>query len=250
MLKRLGPPTLLVVGLLLFWEGAVRWFAIPAFILPAPSQVAAALWQWRRVLLLEHLPVTLLEVLVGLGLSLLAGVVLAIMMHWSPALARTLYPIVVAAQTIPVIAISPVFLFWFGYSLSQKVAVVVLVAFFPIVVNTLDGLRSTNAELLTWLRAAGAGRWRTLWLAEVPAALPAFFSGLKVAATVSVVGAVIGEWLGGQMGLGVYGRRAASSFKSPELFASVVVLAAVGVLLFLAVAWFEQRLTRWHNYKP
>lgn len=238
-----------IIGTLIVWEGAVRLGNVPSFILPPPSAVAHALWTWRGPLFIEHLPVTLLEVGLGLGLSLVAAVALAVVMHlWQP-LGRVIYPIVVAAQTIPVIAISPLFLFWFGYSLAQKVAIVVIVAFFPILVNTADGLRAADGALVNWLRSTGATRWQLLRLAEAPAALPLFFSGLKVATTAGVVGAVIGEWLGGQKGLGVYGRRAGSSLKAPELFASVIILAALGAALFLVVTWLERIFVPWNVQK-
>lgn len=236
-----------VVGGLLLWETGVRLWKVPPFILPPPSAVGTALWTWRRTLFLEHLPVTLLEVTLGLLLSLVAAVSLAVTMHlWQP-FGRVVYPLIVAAQTVPVIAISPLFLFWFGYSLAQKVAVVVIVAFFPILVNTADGLKSADPTLIIWLRSTGANRWQLFRFAQAPAALPSFFSGLKVATTAAVVGAVIGEWLGGQKGLGVYGRRAASSLKAPELFASVIILAATGALLFVVVASLERRLTPWNS---
>lgn len=243
MLRRYGASLLLLMALALFWEGACRLLSIPAYILPAPSRALLALWQWRGPLLTEHLPVTATEVLIGLSLSLLLGLASALAMHLSPIVSRTLYPLLVASQTIPVIAISPVFLFWFGYSLTQKVAVVMLITFFPIAVNTYDGLRSSDSELLNWMRAAGASRWRILRLVEIPSALPAFFTGMKVAATVSVIGAVIGEWLGGQAGLGVFGRRAAAGLKSPELFASVFLLAMLGIALFALTAWVERRFS-------
>ncbi|HWI63683.1 MAG TPA: ABC transporter permease [Symbiobacteriaceae bacterium] len=242
MVKRLTAPAVLAAALLLIWEAACRWLSVPAFILPAPSRVAAALWQWREPLLLQHLPVTFQEAFVGLVISVVLGALFALAMHLSPPVSRALYPLIVASQTIPIIALSPVFLFWFGYSLSQKVAVVVLVAFFPVAMATRDGLRSADPELLGWLKAAGASRWRMLAMAEVPAALPTFFSGLKMAASVSVIGAVLGEWLGGEAGLAIYGRRAASNLKSPELFASVVLLAALGIALFGMAALLE-RLT-------
>lgn len=243
MLRRYGASLLLLLTLGLLWEGACRLLAVPTYILPAPSRALLALWQWRGPLLTEHLPITAAEVLIGLALSLLLGLACALAMHLSPIVSRALYPLLVASQTIPVIAISPVFLFWFGYSLTQKVAVVVLITFFPIAVNTYDGLRSADSELLGWMSAAGATRWRTLRMVEIPSALPAFFTGLKVAATVSVIGAVIGEWLGGQAGLGVFGRRAAAGLKSPELFASVFLLALLGIALFALTAWVERRFS-------
>lgn len=242
-MKRSLAPAALLLGLLAFWEVACREFGVPTYILPAPSQALAALWQWRGPLLSDHLPTTALEVLLGLCLSILLGVAIAALMHLSAPLRRALYPLIVASQTIPVVAISPVFLFWFGYSLTQKVAVVVLVTFFPIAVNTFAGLQSADPDLLAWMTAAGASRRRILIMVEIPAALPSFFAGLKVAAGVSVIGAVIGEWLGGQTGLGVFGRRAASTLKSPELFASVLLLALLGVALYRLTAWLEHRFT-------
>jgi putative hydroxymethylpyrimidine transport system permease protein len=249
MLKRHGPAWTLLISLLLAWELACRYLRVPAYILPPPSQIARALWTWRGPLLTQHLPATLTETLLGLGISIVLGVVMAVLMHLLPPVSRALYPLVVASQTIPIIALSPVFLFWFGYSLAQKVAVVVLVAFFPVVVNTRDGLRSADPDLLEWMRAAGASRWRTLRMAEAPAALPSFFTGLKMAASVSVIGAVLGEWLGGEKGLGIFGRRAVTTLKSPELFASVVLLALLGEGLFLLAALAE-RLVLKHRSNP
>lgn len=249
MLKRYGPAAFLLLGLIGFWEAYTRLMSVPVFILPAPSRILQALWEWREPLLLEHLPVTLTEVLIGLGISVVSGVAIGAAMHLSPLVNRALYPLVIASQTIPTIAISPVFMFWFGYSLSQKVAVVWLITFFPMAVGVYDGLRSTDPDLLSWMRAAGAGRWRILRMAELPSALPAFFTSLKIAATYSVVGAVLGEWLGGQAGLGVYGRRAGSSLKAPELWASVLVLTLLGVTLFLLAAWVERRFTRYRTEK-
>jgi putative hydroxymethylpyrimidine transport system permease protein len=247
MLKRHGPPAALLMALLALWEAACRFLNVPRYILPAPSLIARALWTWRGPLLTEHLPTTLTEILLGLSISVVVGVTLAVAMHLLPPVSRALYPLIVASQAIPIIAISPVFLFWFGYSLAQKVAVVVLVSFFPVVVSTRDGLRAADPDLLEWLRAAGASRWRLLRLAEGPAALPSFFSGLKMAASVSVIGAVLGEWLGGEKGLGIFGRRAVTTLKAPELFASVVLLALLGVALFLLAALAERLALR---YRP
>ena len=239
--QRYSPAAFLLLALILGWEAASHLLRIPGYILPAPSRIAAALWQWRGPLLLQHLPVTLWETLLGLSFSIVLGVALAAAMHLSPLVNRSVYPLVVASQTIPTIAIAPVFLFWFGYSLAEKVAVVVLYSVFPVAVNTYDGLRSADPDLLDWMKAAGATRRRTLRLVEAPAALPAFFTGLKVAATYSISGAVIGEWLGGDTGLGIFGRRAASTLKAPELFASVLLLALSGLALFWLSAWLERR---------
>lgn len=246
-MRRSAAPALLLLALLLGWEGAAHWFRVPRFILPAPSDIAAALWQYRRELGLVHLPVTLAESVVGLALSVALGVAIAVAMLASRTVERALYPLVVASQTIPIVAISPVFLLWFGYSLTQKVAVVVLISFFPVAVSTFDGLRAADPELLDLLRTMGASRRDVFRKVQLPAALPQFFSGTRVAATVSVVGATIGEWLGGSAGLGYFGRRMASTLRSPPLFASVVLLSLLGVVLFLAISWLERQLLPWYR---
>lgn len=233
--------------LLAAWEAAVRLLGMPAFILPAPSQVAAALWELRQPLFLVHLPVTLAETLAGLGISVVAGVGLAVGMHvWAP-LRRALYPLVVASQTVPTIAISPLFLLWFGYTFAQKVAVTLLITFFFITVNTFDGLRSTDPELRNLLVSMGAGRWRIFRMAELPAAMPLFFTGLRTAAAVAVVGATIGEWLGGEAGLGYFGRRMTTTMRAAPLFASVALLSLLGIALFWLVGVLERRVIAWHH---
>lgn len=238
-------PALTLLSFALIWELYARLAAVPHYILPAPTVIGGAIWEYRELLFLTHLPVTLLEVLIGFGLSLLLGAALGTAMHlWAP-VARALYPLVVASQTIPLIAISPVFLWWFGYTLAQKVAVVVLFSFFPVAVGTYDGLRGAEPEQLDLLRSMGAGRWQLLRLVQIPSALPHFLAGVKVAATVSVIGATIGEWLGGDAGLGIFGRRMTSSLKTPALFASVVILSLIGIALFLTVSWVERRLLHW-----
>lgn len=246
LLREWAAPALLMLGLLAAWEVACRLFRVPAFILPPPSAVAAALWEMREPLFRVHLPVTALEVAVGFVASAVVGVALTAAMRLSPHLARALYPLVVASQTIPVIATSPVFLLWFGYTLTQKVAVTVLISFFTVTVNTYDGLRSADPDLVDLLRAAGATRWQIFTRAEVPSALPLFFSGLKVAAAVSVIGATIGEWLGGEAGLGVFGRRMVSTLRAAPLFASVFLLSLLGIGFFLLIAWVERRAIPWH----
>lgn len=242
-----GPPAALLLALTTAWELLVRGRAVPDFILPAPTQVAVAFVDHGRAMLLVHLPVTALEVLLGFLLALAAGVAVAVAMHLSPPVQRALYPLVVASQTIPIIAFSPVFLLWFGYSLAQKVAVTVLITFFALAVNVYDGLRSADPNLVDLFRSAGASRWQVFRQVEAPAALPLFFSGARVAAAVSVVGATIGEWLGGSAGLGYFGRRMAANIQAPALFASVILLSLLGIGLFLLVVWLERRLIPWYQ---
>jgi putative hydroxymethylpyrimidine transport system permease protein len=227
--------------LLVSWETVCRLLAIPPFILPPPSAVVHSLWELRELLFGLHLWATWKEVWMGLGLSILFGVLLAVAMLASKTVERLIYPYIVISQTIPIIALSPVFILWFGYDLSGKIAVTILFTFFPIVVNTYDGLRSADPEMMDLLRTMGANRWHIFTKLQLPASMPAFFSGLKVAATYSVAGATIGEWLGASEGLGYFGRRASGNFQAPALFASVVLLSALGMLLFWIVGVLERK---------
>ncbi|MDH6349555.1 ABC transporter permease [Brevibacillus sp. FSL K6-0770] len=225
------------------WEAVCRIFAVPPFILPPPSTVVVALWDLRESLLGVHLWATLKEVLLGLSVSIVFGVLLAFAMSMSKLIERLVYPYIVISQTIPIIALSPVFILWFGYDLSGKIAVTILFTFFPIVVNTYDGLRSTDQEMLQLIKTMGANRWQIFTKLQLPSCLPHFFSGLKVAATYSVAGATIGEWLGASEGLGYFGRRASGNFQAPALFASVLLLSVLGMLLFWLVGRIERQLS-------
>ncbi|MGN7470562.1 ABC transporter permease [Brevibacillus sp. SAFN-007a] len=225
------------------WEAVCRLLAVPPFILPPPSAVVLALWELRGSLLGLHLWVTLKEVLLGLSVSIVFGVLLAFAMTMNRVVERLVYPYIVISQTIPIIALSPVFILWFGYDLSGKIAVTILFTFFPIVVNTYDGLRSTDKEMVQLLKTMGATRWHMFAKLQLPSSLPHFFSGLKVAATYSVAGATIGEWLGASEGLGYFGRRASGNFQAPALFASVLLLSVLGMLLFWLVGRIERRLS-------
>jgi len=232
---------LLFAALLLgLWEAAARMGLMPAFILPAPSAIGRALVANSRLLFLTHLPVTLREVAVGFLLSAAGGTLLAVAMRaWRP-LDKALYPLLIVSQTLPLITLAPVFILWFGYSLTSKVAVVFLTAFFPVVVGAYDGLADTSREYRELLLAMGASRREVYFKIRVPFALPSLFSGLKLAAVYSVVGATIGEWLGGNAGLGYYSRRMSANLQTADMFAAVLLLSVTGILCFLGVAGLEK----------
>jgi putative hydroxymethylpyrimidine transport system permease protein len=237
---------LLVMMVLLIWEMAARGVNMP-FILPSPAGIIEKLWELRDVLLLEHLPATLLIIIIGLLISIVLGVGLAIWMNMSKAAERAFYPLLIASQTIPIIALAPIFVLWFGYTIWSKVVVTVLITFFPITVSTFDGLRSSSKELKELLVTMGATKKDIFFKLNVPSALPYFYSGLKVAVTLSVIGAAIGEWLGAQAGLGYFSRRMMTQFDGAGVFAPIVVLSAIGVCLFLLVAGFEKKSLRWRK---
>ncbi|WCN38841.1 ABC transporter permease [Aneurinibacillus uraniidurans] len=238
------PAAVFFVVLLAAWEIGVKMGGVPSFILPAPSEIMAGLISYSDELFGVHLLATFEEMMIGLLLSILLAVVLSVLMFFSPLFEKMFYPVLIVSQTVPLIAIAPVFALWFGYSLSSKVAVVVLISFFPLVVSLYDGLKSGDSEVVDLLRTFGANRAQIFWKAQVPMALPSFFSGLKVAAVFSVTGATIGEWLGAEQGLGYFGRRMSSSLRADGVFASVLVLALLGVLMFIVAYALEKRIVK------
>lgn len=229
------------------WEWLTGMLNVPRFILPPPSEIAGALWEQRKLLLAVHLPVTMGEVFLGMILAVIFGVLVAILIHFTRIGERVIYPIVIASQAIPMIALSPILIMWFGYSIWGKVAVTIFISFFPIVVGSVDGLRATNREWVQLMRTMGATNWQIFTKLQIRQALPSFFSGLKVAATVSVVGATIGEWLGASEGLGFFSRRASNNLQADLLFASVFLLSIAGFLLFLGIQWIEKKVIPWHE---
>ncbi|MFD5017710.1 ABC transporter permease [Paenibacillus sp. NPDC058367] len=237
-LNNYGPFILLLLFILVIWESAVRLHLIPAFILPAPSSIGIALIEHRQ-LLRPHLMATLQEILVGFVLSVICGSLLGTGMFLFRPLEKAIYPFLIISQTIPLIALSPIFIMWFGYTLWSKVAVVFLTAFFPVVVSTYDGLRTSGQAYKDLLLTFGANRWQLLAKTQIPLALPSFFSGLKLSIVYCVIGATIGEWLGGSKGLGYFSRRMAGNMQSAEMFAAVFLLSALGVMLFLMIALLE-----------
>jgi len=238
-LDHYGPFILLVSFILVIWESAVRLHLIPAFILPAPSSIGIALIEHRQLLFGLHLLATLQEILVGFIFSVICGALLGTGMFLFRPLEKAIYPFLIISQTIPLIALSPIFIMWFGYTLWSKVAVVFLTAFFPVVVSTYDGLRTSGQAYKDLLLTFGANRWQLLVKTQIPLALPSFFSGLKLSIVYCVIGATIGEWLGGSKGLGYFSRRMAGNLQSAEMFAAVFLLSALGVVLFLMIALLE-----------
>jgi ABC-type nitrate/sulfonate/bicarbonate transport system permease component len=239
-------PLVLLAAAVAVWEVAVRIDRTPAWLLPAPSRIARALFD-DRALLLRHTWVTLQEVLIGFAVAAIAGVALAVAIDAFPVVARAVYPIVVASQAVPIVALAPLLLIWFGYGLLPKVIVTALVAFFPIVVTTVDGLRSVDREYLDLLRSFGAGRWTRFRLVKVPASLPAFFSGARIAIAVAVIGAVFGEYVGANAGLGYLMNISSGRLLTARVFACIVILAALSVTLFSLVGVLERRLLVWRR---
>lgn len=234
--------------------GIVEWLVraniIPSFIIPAPTNVVRMIFDNWRPLILEHLSATMLEFLIGFVIAVIGGVLLAVGMFFSKTIERILYPAVVISQMIPIIALSPIFVLWFGYTVWSKVAVTILICFFPIVVGTYDGLKSCDIEYIELLRSMGASRIQIFQKLHIPMALPSFFSGFKMAIVFALVGATIGEWLGASEGLGYYSRRMSGNLNAEGVFAAITVLTIVGILLFSLASWIEKKVThKWSNAK-
>jgi len=245
MARWLGP-ALLLAALIAVWQGAVVLFAVPAWKLPAPSAIAAELVA-SRALYLKHTWVTLMEVMLGFGAALATGVLLATLIAYYRTLQRAVYPLVIASQTIPIIVIAPLLLIWVGYGIAPKIIVVILIAFFPITVNTVDGLRSVDTDMVNMMRTLGASRRQIFTKVQVPTAMPFLFSGTKIAVTFSVIGAVIGEWVGASAGLGYLTRISVPLFLTARSFGAVLLLAAMGIILFVSVALLERLLLPWYH---
>jgi ABC-type nitrate/sulfonate/bicarbonate transport system permease component len=254
--KLYAPALAVLAGLVVIWEIAVRLFNIPGWLLPAPSDILRAMWH-TAPLLGPHIRQTMIQVFLGLGLAVITGVTLAAAIDLSPWLRRAIYPLLVTSQTIPILALAPLLIIWFGFGITPKVLIVALFCFFPIAINTADGLGSADPELLAMLRAMGANRrqiWRKI---RFPASLPYFFSGLRIAATYSVAGAIISEWVGGSQGLGIYMLRSANAFRTSQVFAAIVISALISLALFglvyiaerLLLPWYHssQRANQWHG---
>ncbi len=243
-MRRALPAALLALSVILGWELVVRLFGIPAFLLPGPAAIAGAFWE-SSGLLLEHAVPTAGEALVGFFCAAVAGVLSGLLINRSPLMERALYPWLVVSQTLPVIAVAPILVTWFGYGPAPKVMVVTLFCFFPITVATADGLRAIDPGLIRLMRSFGASRWRIFSMVEVPGVLPFLFGGVRLAVTYCVIGAVIGEWVGSSQGLGFLMIQDKAQFEIPRLFAEIALLSLMGVSLFLLVALAQRLLAPW-----
>jgi len=240
-------PILLIAAILAAWEIAVRATNTPRWLLPTPSAVFQTLVEDRDILLPNAL-VTLYEVALGFGCAVILGVGLGIAVYRSPTLSRVFYPIIIGSQTIPVPALAPLLLVWFGIGLLPKIIVTALVGFFPIVVNTVEGLRATDRDVINLLRSFGASRGTVFRLAEFPSSLPFIFAGARIAVAICVIGAVFGELVGARAGLGYLMTRAMAQFETPRLVAAILLLSLMGTGLFAAVGLVESALLPWRKY--
>lgn len=245
-MKRTLLAVLLVLGFVACWQGVASLSGVDDLTLASPLETLRSLAH-NGSLLLGDLGVTAAEVALGLALSVALGVVSALGMHYSGALREAAYPLLVGSQAIPVVVLAPVFVLAFGFGLAPKLAIVALVCFFPVTVNLLDGLRSVDPEQMKLMRSLGFSRLGTLRRVELPAALPSFFTGLKIAATVSVIGAVFGEWAEAQSGLGRRVLLDNNNLETPRVYAGIVLLTMMAVALFALAALAERIACPWNR---
>jgi len=237
-------PVVFFIAILIIWEIISRSGILPQYVLPAPSNIVVSLVV-NFPSLLDDMIITLLEALIGFAIAILLAVAMAIIMDSVIGFKKTVYPVMIISQTIPIIILAPLFIIWFGYGYTPKVVIVVLICFFPITISLLQGLVSVDRELIDLLRSMGASKFQLYRFVKIPSAMPNFFAGLKIAATYSIMGATIGEWVGGKNGLGVYMIRAKQSFATDRVFAAIIIIVVLSILLLKIIEFAEDKYMPW-----
>lgn len=245
-MKKYTSSIIVGISFFLIWEAIARKIDA-AYILPSPSKILQRTWELREPLFTVHLPATLWVTFLGLAISLIFGVFLAILMSLNEKIQNAVYPLVVVTQTVPITALAPIFVLWFGYSIWSKVLATILMTFFPITINVYDGLRSTKREMEELLITYGATKKDIFLKLKLPSALPYFFSALKISVPLSVIGAAISEWLGAQSGLGYFSKRMMTQLDGAGVFAPIVILSLIAVIFVFIIDILENKLIKWRN---
>jgi ABC-type nitrate/sulfonate/bicarbonate transport system permease component len=243
--RRFGPPVVLVAALLVGWEIYARASGISQFVLPSPTRVIASLWDYRDEAVRHAVP-TMVETVVGFAVSVVFAVTAAVAMDRVGMVRRAVEPLLVGSQTIPIVAVAPLVIVWFGFGLVPKILVVVLVTFFPITVAVLGGFSSTEAAATDLMRSFGASSWQTFRKLRWSAGLPGLFTGLRISATYAVVAAVIAEYVGATDGLGIWMQLSQRSFRTDLVFAAILLTAILSIGLFGAVVAAERAIIPWY----
>lgn len=233
---------LLIFGL---WYSAILLFNIPEYLVPTPLEVLKEMWA-QKTLLLQHMAPTLIEIIVGFILAVIIAFPLAILIASSSMMDRIINPILTAIQVMPTVAVAPLLVVWFGYGILPKVFTVFLMSFFPILINAISGLRSTEVELVYLLKTMGASRLELFMKVRIPQALPQMFAGLKVAMTLAIVGSIVGEFVGANEGLGYLLQMANAQLNTKMIFGNLITLCILGIALFKFMEWLERKSLPWH----
>lgn len=245
-MKNRLPSIVLIIIVLVLWQFIAFLINAP-YILPSPTEIVVKIWELRRTLFLVQLPSTMSVTVIGLLISIVFGLALAIAMDMNKKIADALYPIVIASQTIPTTAIAPLFVLWFGYSIWARVLVTILITFFPITITVYDGFRATKREMEELLITYGASKWDIFFKLKIPSALPHFFSAIKMAIPLSVIGAAIAEWLGAQSGLGYFSKRMMTQLDGAGVFAPIVILSVTAMISVAVIGVIEEKLIKWRK---
>lgn len=245
-MKRNLPSIILMIVLLGLWQ-IIAIMINAHYILPSPVQILVKLWELKEPLFMVHLPATMGVTGLGLIISIVFGLALAILMDMNEKIENALYPIVIASQTIPTTAIAPLFVLWFGYSIWSKVLVTILITFFPITIAVYDGFKATKREMEELLITYGADKKDIFIKLKIPTALPHFFSAIKMAVPLSIIGAAIAEWLGAQSGLGYFSKRMMSQLDGAGVFAPIVLLSVVAMIVVAIVNILEKKIINWRK---
>jgi ABC-type nitrate/sulfonate/bicarbonate transport system permease component len=244
--SRAWPPAVSIVGVIAIWQAACRFGGIEPWILPAPSAIAQRLAEDAGILS-GHLLSTLGLAMSGVGVGLAAGVAVAILLHLLPLVRSALSPIVIASQNVPLVALGPLLMIWFGFGLTPKLILLTLVCFFPVAWSMLAGLGEAEPQLREYLSMIGASGWEQLWRLELPASLPYLFSGLKITVTYSVTTAIVAEWLGASRGIGYYLVLKFKGYDTTGVFGAVLCIVTLCLILYGLAGWFERRAIYWRR---
>lgn len=239
-----GPPVAAIGALIFVWHVITVWVGVSPLLLPSPHAVLDTAFKYED-LLPRHTFVTLVETVLGLLVSLVISVPLAILIVWSPLLRRTIYPLVLGMQSIPKVALAPLFLIWIGYGMTSKVAIAASIAFFPILVDSVTGLALVERDLLDMVKTLRASTLQTFIKIRIPSAMPYFFSGTKVAVTLAVIGAVVGEFVGADEGLGYLIMVSGSQLNTAMVFVALIILSVMGAVLFELVSLLQRIICPW-----
>ena len=237
-------PIIFFIVFTLIWETISRLGVFPPFILPSPSSIILSLITNFTSMQYDIL-ITLYEALTGFIIAIILSVVIAVAMDSIIGFKKTIYPVLIISQTIPIIIVAPLFIIWFGYGYAPKIIIVTLICFFPITISLLQGLIAVDKELIDLLRSMGSSKFQIYKFVKIPSAMPGFFSGLKIAATYSIMGATIGEWVGGKSGLGVYMIRAKQAFETDRVFAAIIIIVTLSILLLKIIEFAEKKNMPW-----
>lgn len=238
----------LIIVLIVFWQAVCSLKLVPGYMLPSPVQVISAFINEFNVLM-GHLTISLSEAFLGLGIGILVAFILAIGMDHYALLHKSLYPLLIISQTVPVIAIAPLLVLWMGYGMAPKVMVIFLVCFFPITIGLLDGFKGADRDTIRLMKSMGANRKQIFYHIKLPCAMPGFLAGLKVSVSYAVIGAVVAEWLGGTAGLGVYMTRVRKSYAFDKMFAVILLVSLISLVLMKLVSLLEKKVMPYKRFK-